>query len=942
MSTKYSSNIISLVKGLMEEDQYKDLMGPPLKKEIIKKVESITDTFPYKFDKDDKEFIVKKVLISLRKTMSDGNVLIDNSTFNPWYKSRQGEIKDEYWNDYKKFLVEKEDWTIGPQGTVSSLDRSTETILSLCSDPKLTSRTSRRGMVVGNVQSGKTSNYIGLITKAADAGYKVIIIIAGMLEELRKQTQIRVEESFIGKDIYKNLSVGVGVFTERSPEKNPNCDTNRNSDFRKTNTQNSSNLLNTTATAPYILVVKKNVSTLDNINLWLDGMRINNDNNIVDLPMILIDDEADNASIDLRSRSKTKKKNKPSKNKESLLYPEEDPSNYDATRINAGIRKILKNFRVSTYVGYTATPFANIFISPVKSTKMYSEDLFPKHFIQYIKPPSMYFGPSKIFLENKFPKLFKYIPLDEINGYEENSIPRGHKKTFRLNGLPKSLKDAIHSFLIATSIRKIREGGMPFHSSMLVNPSTFTNVQISVKSKIQDYIGILNQQLSIFQDSFLISDIKDIWDNDFNDLHTSHDWDSVLNNIKELIQDIKVVVVNNSKKTEKLDYDKYEKKKKKVIVVGGFSLSRGLTLEGLITSYYLRYSKMYDSMLQMGRWFGYRIDYEDICRLYLSKDSHEDFEVISNALEELSVKFEEMQAINATPMKFGLQVRADAQNKRLAITANNKMGAAQKALRSYSYSGRLVQNYCFDRSKISDNLKAVDDFHGQLLIKYSSKRFNEGKDYVFRNINGSLVLDLLNDYQISALNDTITKDTLLKYFKARLQYELKNWHVIFDSNINSRNGIHNSSGVKISRVGRQVTTKTGNDPINLKKTIFLSKPTNRAICSPNITEKVFSDSEKNFKINPSLSKKMFGQVLANKYKTPVLVIAFCKPTFNSKENDIDSVSIQKEIESISTIASINFLFPYSVIPEKLVEVFENAEITDLYGNNSSYVEDGDD
>ena len=154
-----------------------------------------------------------------------------------------------------KISVEKEDWTIGLQGTVSSLDRSTETILGLCSDPKLTSRTRRRGMVCGNVQSGKTSNYLG-ITKAADAGYKVIIIIAGMLEELRKQTQIRVEESFIGKDIYKNLSIGVGVFTD-DLQKNPNCDTNRNSDFRKTNTQNSSNLLNTTATAPYILVVKK-------------------------------------------------------------------------------------------------------------------------------------------------------------------------------------------------------------------------------------------------------------------------------------------------------------------------------------------------------------------------------------------------------------------------------------------------------------------------------------------------------------------------------------------------------------------------------------------------------------------------------------------------------------------------------------------------------------
>ena len=932
--TKIVQLIQIFVKGFVANNPSWDhsrLLG-----KVRQRAQDYAEDFNFKISNDHMAVIEKKALRGLQGTAENATFFEDDKEQQEdWLsnKKKNNEIDFMHWKAYRSYLSAKPNWTEGEDGTLTKLDLNTERILSKLADPNGPS-TVRKGMVVGNVQSGKTANYIGLISKAADAGYKVIVVLAGILDDLRIQTQIRIEEGFIGKNACTKELVGVGKTGDLNLLDNKLSFTTRESDFKKQTAKTFGALNFLTFQNTCIFVIKKNTTILRNLNKWLSDELKNYSISKADGSLLLIDDEADNASINTKAdRPYLKKK---------VKFSDFDPNEYDPSKINGQIRKLIQKFNICTYVGYTATPFANIFISPVKSTKMYSEDLFPKHFIQYIKPPSMYFGPSKIFLENKFPKLFKYIPLDEINGYEENSIPRGHKKTFRLNGLPKSLKDAIHSFLIATSIRKIREGGMPFHSSMLVNPSTFTNVQISVKSKIQDYIGILNQQLSIFQDSFLISDIKDIWDNDFNDLHTSHDWDSVLNNIKELIQDIEVVVVNNSKKSEKLDYEKYEKKKKKVIVVGGFSLSRGLTLEGLIISYYLRYSKMYDSMLQMGRWFGYRIDYEDICRLYLSKDSHEDFEVISNALEELSVKFEEMQAINATPMDFGLQVRADAQNKRLAITANNKMGAAQKALRSYSYSGRLVQNYCFDRNKISDNLKAVDDLHGQLLVKYPSKRFYEGKDYVFRNINGSLVFDLLNDYQISELNDTITKDTLLKYFKTRLQYELKNWHVIFDSNINSRNGIHNSSGVEISRVGRQVTTKTGNDPINLKKTIFLSKPTNRAICSPNITEKVFSDSERNFKINPSLSKKMFGQVLANKYKTPVLVIAFCKPTFNSKENEIDPVSIQKEIESISTIASINFLFPFSEIPEKLVEVYENAEITDFYGNNSSYVEDGDD
>ena len=896
------------------------------------------DDMEFKLSNDQIKIIEKKALRGIEGTAENATFFEDNEEHQQdWLstKKKNNEIHFNHWNAYRSHLSAKPNWTEGENGTLTKLDLNTERILSKLADPNGPSIV-RKGMVVGNVQSGKTANYIGLITKAADAGYKVIVVLAGILDSLRVQTQIRIEEGFIGKDGCTKELVGVGKTGDLKLLDNKLSFTTRESDF-KTQTAKSFAAYNfLTFQSTCIFVIKKNTTILRNLNKWLSIELKNYSISKAEGSLLLIDDEADNASINTKA-------DRPYLNKK-VKYKELDPNEYDPSKINGQIRKLIQKFNICTYVGYTATPFANIFISPKNKTKMYSEDLFPQHFIQYIKPPSMYFGPSKIFLENKYPNLFKYIPLDEINDIEEYCIPKGHKKTFRLNGLPQSLKDAIHSFLIATSIRKIREGGISFHSSMLVNPSTFTEVQISVKGKIQEYIEFLNQQLKRVNNSYIISDIKEIWDNDFKDLHISHAWEFVLNTIKELIDDIEVVVVNNSKKSEKLDYEKYEKTKRKVIVVGGFSLSRGLTLEGLITSYYLRYSKMYDSMLQMGRWFGYRIGYEDLCRLYLSKESHEDFKIISNAVEELSVKFEEMQALNATPMEFGLQVRTDAQNKRLIITAKNKMGAAQKALRSYSYSGRLVQNYCFERNKISQNLKAVDDFHGEVLKKYMKNKLNHCEYYGFRDVDGNLIYDLLNKFEISELNDTITKDTLLKYFKKRLRYELKHWHIVFDSNINSnsKNGIHNSAGVNIARVGRQVTT----DSINYNKTIFLSKPSSRAICSPNITDKVFTKSEKDqLKENPSFGKKMLGQRLVNKLKKPVLVLAFCNPTFNSKEyiNDQDKLeSVKKEIESLSTIASINFVFPYSDIREELIEVYENADITDLYGNNDSYLEDGDD
>ena len=904
---------------------------------LIKKIESRAlmeaESEDYELSKEDLSSIINISVRGLEGEMEDATYFEDNTEWTDWLSKRKKnkEIIFRNWLAYRDLLSYKPNWTQGESGTLTKLDLNTERILSKLADPKGPPLV-RKGMVVGNVQSGKTANYIGLISKAADAGYQVIVILAGMLDDLRIQTQIRVEEGFIGRNNCTQELVGIGENIENPMEIRKLSFTNREDDFKTKTVKAFGGYNFLTFEQTCIFVIKKNTTILKNLNKWLSKELKNNSISKADGSLLLIDDEADNASINTKAGSPYLIKKK--------IDKEYNNDEIDPSKINGQIRKLIQKFKVCTYVGYTATPFANIFISPKNKNKKYSDTLFPEHFIQYIKPPSIYFGPSRIFVEKEFPKLLKYIPSDEINGYEQPCIPRGHKKEFRLKELPRSLKNAIHSFLIATSIRMIREQGIAFHSSMLVNPSTFTDVQISVKGKIQDYIEIANQLLNI-RDSVLISKIKKVWEDDFQDLHESNNWDLVLSTIKKLIEDIKVVVVNNSRKSEKLEYEKFKRSGRKIIVVGGFSLSRGLTLEGLITSYYLRYSKMYDSMLQMGRWFGYRMGYEDLCRLYLSRESHEDFDIISSAVEELSVKFEEMQAINATPMQFGLQIRADAQNKRLTITAKNKMGAAQKVYRSYSYRGRLVQNFCFEKNKISENLKVVDNFHSNLIKNFQENKLINSKYYGFRDVDGSLIFDLISNYHISELNDTITKDTLIKYLKIRLEHELKSWHIIFDSNINtnSKNGNYNSAGVNIAKVGRQVSTKL----INYNKTIFLSKPTSRSICSPKIAENVFTQSEIDGMEDHFYSKKMLSLRLSNKYLKPVLIIAFCNPTFNANEytNDDQSASVKKVIESISTIASINFLFPYGKIQEELIQVWENAEITDLYGNDS-YTEDGDD
>ena len=328
-------------------------------------------------------------------------------------------------------------------------------------------------------------------------------------------------------------------------------------------------------------------------------------------------------------------------------------------------------------------------------------------------------------------------------------------------------------------------------------------MQLSIREVIEYYVKVAS---SLKYDDEENKTLKKRWKEDYKDYHDKYEWVDVKKLIYKIVSKTDVIVINRSRDSKKLEYEEWPSGRI-VIVVGGFALSRGLTLEGLIASYYVRNSKMYDTILQMGRWFGYRDGYENLCRLYLTKEAINDFKHIAESVEELSEDIEYMSNQGATPLDFALRVRSDANNKKLKITSRNKMGAGEKRLRCFSYSGKLVQNYAFDRDLLNDNYRTVERFVSNLLENKSvSNYIQENQFNVFKNVPSKLVVDLTNEYNISENNTTINKQILLGYIKKRIDQELKNWDVIIDSQVrNDKKEMIDFAGLSVVPVGRSVT-----------------------------------------------------------------------------------------------------------------------------------------
>ena len=724
---------------------------------------------------DDAERLARKLEERVSITQHIGSVLIERDHL-PWLDAARARIEPYYWDRYQQHLIQEG----FPPASVATLHDVTERVLGLMQDPERNGPWDRRGMVVGHVQSGKTANYTGLICKAADAGYKLIVIIAGIHNNLRSQTQRRIDEGFVGRDSARLLSrqddrfVGVGQFDQR---RRPVTFTNTTRDFNKMIASGVGIPLQN-LTEPAVFVIKKNSSTLNNLIEWLKEHSAREGAESIDEPMLLIDDEADNASINIRHGSS------------------------EVSRINSQIRELLHIFGRSCYVGYTATPFANIFIDPDTDDQMLGEDLFPRSFIVSLDPPSNYFGATALFLENSD----RYIRHIRDN---EDHLPIKHTKDFVISSIPSSLDNAVRAFVLGRAIRLAR-GHVDQHCSMLVNASRFTNVQQQLRNEIHSRLDSMQRSIRVNgalpkATALLDSEIKalhEVWEREFSD--AGFGWIKVQSLLHAAAAPIRVVEVN-SRSSGTLDYIGNRQDGLNVIAVGGFSLSRGLTLEGLMISYFMRNSMMYDTLMQMGRWFGYRPDYEDLCRIWMPEDAQGWYEHIAESIEELRGEFRVMEASNATPEEFGLKVRRHPDT--LIVTARNKMGTGAAMVVRIGLASRLIETHALrrDERSLEMNRDAARRFArslGQFGFPIETAEHTElGR--LLRRVPADPILAFLSEFQNHEGSLLTDGDPVTRYIVERRNDELAKWDVLFAGvRRNSRVQDDTSLGITIGRQRR--------------------------------------------------------------------------------------------------------------------------------------------
>ncbi len=740
-----------------------------------------------------------------------------------------------YRNRYMQYLKK-----IGrAESYIEETKRSSLAIVQKLGNPNSEQNFYRRGLVVGSVQSGKTANFNAVINSAVDAGYGLIIVLSGIMEDLRKQTQLRIEKEVEGKHKHSNIFIGVGevasfgTLGDYSDVQQVVLPTSVDTDFKKNIKEVDFSLNNKN-----ILVCKKNTSVLKNLLLWLDNY-LNENRDKIDIPLLIIDDEADNASLN----------NLGHKGKEY------------ASVINGHIRALLALFNKKTYVGYTATPFGNVLqdrnIKPNEKWSFKDGDeikefdqeasLFPHDFIELLFPPSNYIG-AKHFFETRLDDIKKIDALVyAVDDYIDVFPPRVFCDTIEptaLTGkgtraiksedpfppgnlLPVSLQDAIKCFIVSTAIRISREKEMQDskllqpHNTMLIHISRFKTWQIKTAKSVQKYIDKLEQALnndnpnskdSIYSEfeltwykyyADIMENIKGYLPEEYEDDYlTSRTYTDIKKLLISAISDIEVKAINSETK-ESLEYP--DNKAKKYIAIGGNRLSRGFTLEGLTINYFIRNTNFADTLLQMGRWFGYRPGYIDCCKVFATSEGLSKFDQTTLTIEDLEQKFLEMNRQGKTPREYSLRVLKHPGV--LKITRPSILKNTQEV--NWSYSDHLIQTTKFhiNDTKIKRAWTAFKEHIDSL--PFDIRVDNKGNpDYlVYETSNIQELFDFLHlphtFYDPSEKDESGYFSNLEEYINlCNEKNKLRKWSI----------------AIKASGEGSILTKEDSNLPVNIHKT----------------------------------------------------------------------------------------------------------------------------
>ena len=578
------------------------------------------------------------------------------------------------------------------------LDLASTKIVAHLADPSIRGN-KKKGLVVGYVQSGKTANYAAVLAKAGDAGYRIGIVMSGIHNNLRKQTQVRLDNDLRVPGLWDPL-------------------TDAEADFG----QVPNGTARVASRLHMLAVVKKNPSRLRRLRDWLHNIPIEARKAC---PILLIDDEADQATPNTRAALD------------------------EMSRINELVREVWSEIPTGTYVGYTATPFANVFMDPNDET-----DLYPDDFIVDLDRPETYYGAERIFgmplitSEDDVDDgldMARVIPDGEADGL--NAPTRKADREGWNPDLPDSLITATRWFLLATAARRAR-GGMEKHSSMLIHTTAYVAPHFKTKD-------LVDKLLDSFIDEITMSGFdrfRAVWDAEYPrvrpvDGRGPVSWDDVAILLEDVTRSTRVVV-DNGISTDRLDYGRKgpdgQELIETVIAVGGSTLSRGLTLEGLVVSYFTRAARAYDTLLQMGRWFGYRTGYEEFPRVWMTAAIRDDFRFLAQVEWEIREEMRSMEERGVSPYQYGLRVRAHPGN--LAITSKNKMFFAHAA--QISFSGQRHQTIQLEEQDAAVQRSNLDSARKLLEACVAAGESPKvGNTRVFHNVNSEAALTFLSDYR---------------------------------------------------------------------------------------------------------------------------------------------------------------------------------------------------
>lgn len=731
------------------------------------------------------ELVKSKVVIK-----EDKPLVFEAKDYKPWLDSEKSKIDWKFYNRYEKYLLKEKKWN---WGAIQNINLITDNILDHIKNPKTNNFFAVKGLVMGDIQSGKTANYAALINKAIDAGYKLIIVLAGMTNDLRSQTQKRIDEEVLGYEtrpsiydagVSKGSPIGVGEVSEAN-KYNINTITNSadNGDLKKSTAESIITQLNDSM-SPLIAVLKKNSSVLKSLNEnILDGDIHSRTNGKLDIPVLIIDDEVDQASVNTKNTKELE----------------------EASTINRLIRRTLKRLNKYAYVGYTATPFANVFINPYGFKSEDEKDIFPEDFIICMPRPNGYSGVKEYFGINPVDDDSDALTLDlfrNIDDYYElfdEDIQRNQKvkvdtPIVRIN---KSMHEAFMHFIIASAIKYSR--GIKEHNSMLIHIAKFKNVAVSMRDLVHEELLSMYREWKYDQKEK--EKYKQFWEINIKKVSQSRldknfrdDWNQIEKYIDEIFQkSINGIKVINGDSNDICDYSKNYAGQH--IIIGGNKLSRGLTLEGLIVSYYYRNSRTYDTLLQMGRWFGYKQGWMDLCRIYTIKDYVNSFINAGLAIENFKKDISNMNHLRMTPNEFGLKIQY---SPTLAPTSYSKMHSAVK--QKISFSSSVQQLISFQKSYIEHNREVTSKF----LEKLQDPQKRRNTNIIFKNVKPQQIIDYLNSYkECDDLVGSVSIKNWIKYIQNLVnKNELIDWTVVLHSNSRGDTNVDTLGKYSINKMQR--------------------------------------------------------------------------------------------------------------------------------------------